>query len=382
MKLYRCIFTVLIATVVFTACKSTGQKALNKGDYFTACLQAIEKLRSSSNNEKAIDALSKAYPLAITYIGREVERLLSSSSNKNRYMQIYNLYGQMNRIAVEISKSPAALRVIPNPDYYNLQLESACNMAAEETYQKAESSLRKETRSAAKEAYSLYLQTNDIIAGYKDVVQKAEEARWLATLKVVIEQRPVAGTYKISADFFQNKVFEYFSNNIRNKFIRVYSPQEAEQNKLTPDQIIRLEFLDFVVGQMRESKDTKEVKRDSVIVGIYKDDKGREHNVYGTVEAKLTIRKREVSSNGLLNAIIVDYASNKILSQQRFPGIYTWTDMWGSFNGDERALTSKELAMCRREPYMPPPSQDMFIEFTVPIFNNLTAFIQNYYRNY
>ncbi|MDR3350794.1 MAG: hypothetical protein LBN98_04005 [Prevotellaceae bacterium] len=383
MKLFNSISTVIIAGVLLVACKSTGQKALSQGDYYTACLQAINKLRSSPDNAKAAGALEQAYPLAVDYTQREVERLMASPSNNSRFRAIFNLYLHMNNIAVQLSQCPAALRIIPHADYYNSQLESARNMAAEESYQAAENYLRQGTRPAAKQAYLQYRQVNSIIPGYKDVADKLQEAKWDATLKVVLEQIPVEGQYKISADFFQAKVFEYFSTGIRNEFIRVFSPEEAENTQLQPDQLIRLRFLDFTVGQLHESKHTREVTRDSVATGTYKDAKGEEHTVYGTVKATLTAHTVELSSGGILEAAIINYATKSVLSQQRFPGAYVWSDSWASFNGDERALSRKELDMCKRsKPSPPPPPQELFIQFTVPIYADLSRFIQNYYRNY
>ena len=378
------LFVVFALTALLIAgCKSTGMKALTKGDYYTACVQAIEKLRSSPDNANAAQALSSAYPLAVNYTDKETERLLASVSDNSHYQKIYDLYAKMNNIAVQISRCPAALQLIPNPDYYNSQLESARTMAAEESYQLALTNLRTGTRTAARQAYSQLLRTNAIIAGYKDVADKLNEAKWLATLKVMLEQTPIEGQYKLSADFFQNKVFEYFSTNIRNEYIKIFSPEEIESYKLQPDQIIRLRFLDFAVGQVRENRDTYEVKRDSVLTGSYKDNDGVSHNVYGTVKASITRHIIEVSSSGILDAFIVDYRTGATLSQQRFPGRYVWSDSYASFKGDERALSKKELDMCRRNELLsPPPPQDMFVQFTVPIYNNLTQFIQNYYRNY
>ncbi|MDR0692949.1 MAG: hypothetical protein LBF69_07930 [Prevotellaceae bacterium] len=383
MKLFNVISTLAIASVLLTACKSTGQKALSKGDYYTACLQAIEKLRSSPDNAKAASALEQAYPLAVDYTQREVERLLASPSNPQRFLMILNMYYQMNNIAIQLSRCPAGLQLIPHVDYYTSQLESARDMAAEESYQIAENRLLSGTRQAAKEAYLQYQQVNSIIPGYKDVANKLQEAKWQATLKVVLEQVPVEGQYKISADFFQTKVFEYFSTGIRNEFIQVFSPEAAEIKQLQPDQLIRLRFLDFVVGQLRESKNTREVTRDSVAAGTYKDKKGVEHTVYGKVKATLTTHTIELSSSGILEASIINYASKTVLSQQRFPGTYVWRDSWASFNGDERALSSKELNLCKRDKPSPaPPPQELFVQFTIPIYINLTKFIQSYYRNY
>jgi hypothetical protein len=358
-------------------------QALTQGKYYTACIQAIDKLRSSPDNEKATNALMQAYPLAVNYTEKETDRLLKSISDINRYQKIFELYAVMNNIAIDISRCPAALQVIPNADYYSSQLETARNMAAEEVYMQAVNNLNIGTRAAARQAYLQFQKTNSIIAGYRDVANKLPQAKWMATLKIVLEQMPVSGQYKISADFFQNKVFEYLSTNIRNEFIKIFSPEEAEDINLHPDQIIRLSFLDFVVGQVRENRNSYEVRRDSIITGTYRDDKGILHDVYGAVKATVTNRKIEVSSSGILNALIIDYQTNVVLSQQRFPGTFVWSDSYATFNGDERALSRKELDMCRRTSLStPPPPQEMFVQFTVPIFNNLMLFIQNYYRRY
>jgi hypothetical protein len=377
---------LIAATMVIMlayGCKSTGMQALTQGKYYTACLQAIDKLRSSPENAKASSALLQAYPLAVDYTEKEADHLLKSLSDNNRYQKIFELYSTMNNIAGQISRCPAALKLIPDADYYSSQLETARSLAAEESYTLAMNSLSIGTRAAARQAYLQFQKTNSIIQGYKDVINKLQEAKWMATLKIVLEQIPVEGNYKISADFFQNKVFEYFSTSIKNEFISVFSPEEAENMNLQPDQIIRLRFLDFVVGQIRESSNSYEVKRDSVKTGSYKDENGVSHDLYGTVKAKITARKIEVSSKGILEAFIIDFQTNTTLSQQRFPGTFVWTDSYASFNGDERALSSKELDMCRRTQLAtPPPPQEMFIQFTVPIFNSLGLFIQNYYRKY
>jgi hypothetical protein len=378
------LFIALISVVIFAkSCKSTGMQALTQGQYYSACLQAIDKLRSSPENTKASGTLSQAYPLAVSYTEKTTEHLLKSTSDNNRYQKIFEMYSTMNNIAGQISRCPAALQVIPDADYYSSQLETVRNMAAEESYTQALNSLNIATRSAARQAYVQFQKTNSIIPGYKDVANKLQEAKWMATLKVVLEQIPVEGQYKISADFFYNKVFEYFSTSIKKEFITIFSPEEAKKSNLQPDQIIRLRFLDFVVGQVRETRSSYKVKRDSVKTGTYRDAKGISHTVYGTVRATITVRKIEVSSKGILEAFIIDSRTNTTLSQQRFPGTYVWTDSQASFNGDERALSNDELNMCKRTQLStPPPPQEMFIQFTIPIYNNLAQFIQTYYRKY
>jgi len=383
MKTLRFIIVVTLAVAGLASCKTTGMKALKQGDYYTACVQAIDKLRSSPDNNKAKDALTQAYSLAVDYTEKEAERLRVARSDNSRYQKIFDLYASMNDIAMQISRSPSALRVIPNANYYNQELESARGRAAEESYQLAVSHFRTGNRASARQAHQQFVRTHSIMPGYKDVESKLEEAKWMATVKVVLEQAPIEGVYKLSADFFQQKVYEYFANNIRNEYIAVFSPEEVKTMRITPDQKIRLRFLDFVVGQTRERTNTYEVKKDSVKTGTYKDNRGVTHDVYGTVKAKITERKAEVSSSGVLEAFIIDYKTNATLSQQRFPGTYVWSDSYATFNGDEKALSKKELDMCKRTSLAkPPPPQDLFVLFTNPIYNNLTRFIQNYYKNF
>jgi hypothetical protein len=148
MKTLNLFIFAISMIVLVESCKSTGMRALTQGKYDTACLQAIDKLRSSPNNEKAKSALMQAYPLAVSYTEKETERLLKSVSDDNQYQKIFDLYGAMNNIAIEISRCPAALLIIPHADYYNSQLETARNMAAEELYLLAVKNLNTGTHAA------------------------------------------------------------------------------------------------------------------------------------------------------------------------------------------------------------------------------------------
>jgi hypothetical protein len=71
-----------------------------------------------------------------------------------------------------------------------------------------------------------------------------------------------------------------------------------------------------------------------------------------------------------------------VVSQRKFPGQFVWFVEWGSFNGDERALDDKQFAMCKRKPSSPPGPQDLFVEFTKPIFNQVTPFLKSFYQKY
>ena len=143
-----------------------------------------------------------------------------------------------------------------------------------------------------------------------------------------------------------------------------------------------MSFDDFVIGQVYDKESVHEVRRDSVEVGTVTLANGNKMKAYNTVRAKLTVYHRELISNGILDVTIIDLLQNNVISQRKFPGQFVWSVEWGSFNGDERALSDKQFAICKRKPSPPPGPQDLFIEFTKPIFNQVTPFLKSFYQKY
>jgi hypothetical protein len=167
----------------------------------------------------------------------------------------------------------------------------------------------------------------------------------------------------------------------QNRMIRFYTPEEARhENMRDPHHYIALDFNTFVVGNIRESKSTIDVKRDSVVVGNVNVE-GKQYNAYATVTAKFTQFRREISSSGTLSVRVIDAASKKIIGQRAFSGQYVWATVWGSYTGDDRALSKDQKSASLRQPQLPPPEQEFFIEFTKPIYSQVVEYIHSiYYR--
>jgi hypothetical protein len=109
---------------------------------------------------------------------------------------------------------------------------------------------------------------------------------------------------------------------------------------------------------------------------------GTKKPVIGTVKAEFTEHRREIISNGLISMKILEAQTERIILHEKFPGEFVWVSRWASFNGDERALTTEQMKLTKRKPSNPPPPQDLFIEFTKPIYNQITSTVSRYYNNY
>ncbi|MFA8434335.1 MAG: hypothetical protein ACEPOZ_07440 [Marinifilaceae bacterium] len=373
----------LILGVYLTSC-SSGEKALEKGNYYQAVMKSVSRLRSNPNKTKAQQTLLKSYPMAVNWYEQQINHTLAANGPL-KWTQVVDKYQTLNRLAQEIDRCPAAKNLISSPHYYMSELENAKSQAGPECYKAGEQALAKGTREGARTAYHHFVKANEFVPNYRDVLHWIEESKYLATLKVVVEQIPLpSAKYRLSADFFQDQVDKFIGQSLGKEFVRFYSPEEAENEKLEVlDQIVRIQFEDFVVGETHELANRKVVtSQDSVKVGEITLKDGSKVDVLNRVKAKLTVHKREVISKGLLNLQIVDFRSNRILSHERIPGEFVWFTQWGHFNGDERALTPKEIDICKQEPVPAPAPQDLFIEFTKPIYTQLTSKLKSFYRRY
>ena len=106
---------------------------------------------------------------------------------------------------------------------------------------------------------------------------------------------------------------------------------------------------------------------------------GSKRPVLGTVSAKLISRRLEVLSGGALSVTVRNGYNNTRLYRDEMLGEYLWVAEWGTYKGDERALSKEHRVLCKRVAMRSPMPQDLFTELTKPIYEQLTAQLNRYY---
>lgn len=373
---------LVVAFLFILAACSSGKKAYERGDYYDAVTKAVTRLRQNPDHNKSADILKEAYPLAVSYYESQAKNEIASNSNF-KWKNAIQSYDQLNQLYEQIRQCPGCLRAVPNPKNYYAEIGPLKEKAAEESYGAGINALMKGTRNDAKQAYFNFADAQAFVPGYKDVLAYLEKAKEEATLKVILEQIPVPARYNLSGGFFQDRVEEFLHTNYTDmSFIRFYTPQEAQSTQLEqPDQIIRIQFDDFSVGNTTLKERVEEVSKDSVKVGEVKME-GKTVPVYNTVKAKLTTTRKEVLSTGLLSMVVVDARTSGILTHKKFTGEYLWVNSWARFNGDERALTDQQLQASKQKEMQPPGAQELFLEFSKPIYNQLIPALRSFYQNF
>ncbi|GIV35916.1 MAG: hypothetical protein KatS3mg032_0295 [Cyclobacteriaceae bacterium] len=369
------------ALIILFAC-SSGKQAFERGEYYSAVMQAVSRLKSNPDHKKSQEILRSSYPMAVEYLETDARNIQASNAS-NKWQSALQAYEKINNMYEAIRQSPGALRVIANPKNYYSEMGPLKEKAAEELYNAGIASLMKGTRQDAKHAYYQFSEAHRYVPNYKDVLEYLEKARTEATVFVAVEQVTVPARYNLSGNFFHDKVEEFLMRNYPEEgFVRFFNSNAArELNLPRVDQIMRLQFDDFSVGNTTTTERVETVSKDSVKVGEAKVN-GQTVPVYNTVTAKVTTVRREVVSQGLLSMIITDNKSGAVLSHRKFPGRYVWTATWARFNGDERALSPQQLELCKKPEAQPPDPQNMFLAFAAPIYEQFTQAVQEFYRNY
>lgn len=364
-------------SILIVGC-TTGKKALQKGNYDASVSKAVDRLKSSPKNTEALQVLGTAYELALKEHFRRIDDA-KLSANVLRWETVLSEYQQINQLGDEINSCPSCLTVVPNPQRFVREVEDSKYKAAEVRYSLGIKMMNENNRVSAKNAYYSFEKAQQLYPSYRDVKEKIEDAYWAAVLKVVVQPVVVNSQYyKLSNQYFQQQINQFMADYQKNKFVIFYSEQQADKQRITPDQVLSLNFDDFIVGQTYVKERVEKLKRDSVVIGETRAD----GKIYGTVKATLSIFDKRVSSSGLLDLTITDWANHKIIKRQKLPGTFVWQDSWASYKGDERALTKQQLQLTKRRESLPPPPDALFVEFTKPIYAQLVEEISYFYNRY
>ena len=100
-KIYKLLF--LLAVTMLTFACSSGYKAMKKGDYYKAVIDAVDKLRSSPRSDKAGYVLTKAYPMAVKAAERDIAAAIASN-HQTAYETVVYEYERINQMANAICK--------------------------------------------------------------------------------------------------------------------------------------------------------------------------------------------------------------------------------------------------------------------------------------
>jgi hypothetical protein len=317
--------------------------------------------------------------MTLEWTQEEMDMVMSSNA-PDKWERAIGLMEQVNRLSSEIRSAPAARKIISSPKTYTSELNMAYEKAAEVRYNEGLEALDMNTRESARAAFDHFWAANRYVEGYKNVKELMLNAKEMATIKVILETIPAPSVkYKLSSEFFYDQVFKYLNNQYGpNSFVNVYSPYQADKETLNnPDFVINMEFFDYSVGNLAHSE-----KEENLENKVKIESKDTTRVQYKTYKAKLKTFTDQVVSGGTLRVRIVEPSTDKLMLDEMVPGSFTWVNEYAMFVGDEEALSQKQFDLTKRKVSPLPPEQDLFVEFTKPIYSQVITKFNHFFRRY
>ena len=369
------------AGIALLAGCATGKRALEQGQYYEAVTQAISRLQQNPDSKNARATLKQGYPLAVDFYKEEIRRA-EATGDPFRYERIMDHYRALNNMYDALRRCPSCLSLVNNPRSYDRAYEQVRQQAAQARYDAGLAQLDPNDKYRSREAYGHFDRAEQLLPGFLDARQQREIAYDYASLKVILDIATVPSPrYSLSSEYFAQDLFQATHSRNINPFVQFMSPQEVQDAGIEPDQVVYMQFEDFVVGETHTVREIESVSRDSVNTGTVVVD-GEKVPVYSTVTAKVSRFRKTVVSRGVLRVEIFDGRTQRMLDTERLPGEFVWSTEWGVFQGDERALSQQDKALCRVDEAYPPGPQQMFREFTRPIYDQTLRYLRSYYANY
>jgi hypothetical protein len=359
-----------LVLVIIQSCTS-GKSAYKHGDYYTAVLEAVQRLRQSPDNKKSKEVLQLSYQAAINFLNTDVQNQIASNANF-KWKSVVQDYDKINNLYENIRTSPGAQKVIPNPVNKYKEMTVAKDSAAAECYTRGVEAMLKNTRQDAKQAFFLFTDANTYAPAYRESIEMIQQAKFNATLKVVVQ--PSVQNYW--GWNFDPVVF----SGCGNQFVQFYSPQQAQNENLQKvDHFLLVSIHGY---QENRSNITKSVQNysDSVKVGE-KTVRDQKVPVKQKITAQMTVFEKVIPYSGAIQLFIKDAGSNAELTNSRISNQLTWNSRWAVCSGDQRCIPSGVKGLCTAgETY---PAGGQLITFSKKDLDaKLANALANFYSNY
>ncbi len=363
---------IICSLFVLAACGSP-LKSYNQGKYLTASEEAVNVLRKKPDNAQARDVLAKAYPKVLEEAHAGADSLSFEDIDENNL--VIDFLERWNKLVDNINNCPAALEIIPHPESYTKELGELKNYTVRLAYNQGLEALEKHNLQDARLALG-YLTTAHKYAPENAAVKDAlEEARYAATLRVVINRPNFMFGSRLDAEYlFDRQLMDELNHRSYRQPVKFFRNSDMVRH---PQQEIFFDFENFTVGHAVPSTHVETVSQ-RVVVGHNLVD-GELVPVYDEVVAVVTVYRLEMIAEGVLHLRITDLETHRWLSQRDFRRTAVWFSEWATYTGDARALTSTYLSLVGMQP-LPAPAGDILYDDVIrQLYRDAVQYIGSIY---
>lgn len=346
---------------------SAGESALKNGNYDSAVLSAVGRLRQKPEHATAQKVLSQAFRAAYEQRQNAILRL-SRSAEPFRWERVLPEYQKLQKLGDAINACPTCPeRVSGFPLDFRDRLGEVRELAAADRYRAAEEAFayRETDRLAAREAVLQFQKASQWVPNYRDADGRAADALYFAAFRLVIE--PMQPSREISGSEYDELQRDIFRNLDQSgppsQFVRYYMPGVTPEPGRMPNHVIQSFVANYV--SRRESITSASATVESsqkYKVGTKKINDSTVVDVMETVKGTLTTHRITVVARLDLRIRALDPGAERVAWEDELTEVEEWADEWETFSGDQRALNGKSLK-----------TRSLLVPSTWQLYSNLSS---------
>ncbi|MEO6818448.1 MAG: hypothetical protein ABI266_04165 [Ginsengibacter sp.] len=376
---------LLTTLIVFSSCGSSKYIAGNTVED-KVLAEALRKLDKKPGDTALQNSLKYLYNDAALAHLNNIERY-QKLQNNDRYDKTIAEYQSLQKLSEIIKISSLARKFVTAPSYLN-EIQQTKVDAAEDFYEYGlQMSENGADKQSYRDAYAAFLRANGYVPGYKDVKRQINDAFQNSILDVVIN--PVTDNSSYYQSIGRNRFGNSFNSDMmqrslvrdlggdynKNAPARFYTDIDASRARIDVDWVVDIMWTNLDIPRPFTNTYTKNVSKE---IEVGKDTSGKK--LYQTVNATLYLTKRYFTAQGDLECRVTDAVTRKNVDLKRYTSRVDWSQEYGTYKGDSRALSEIDWAMINlRNPQLP-SREEILAGLFDKMYPQLRSGIQNLVR--
>ena len=370
MKLKSILFSFLVIVVCSCNTYKSANSALVSGDFdqaFEQSLEAYAKNPSEKNALKYLPLIHEAYTKAQDRDEQRVKEL-QNSVEKHKYAELYALLVKLQNRQNNVKGVDN--RVAGNKTYsfktkdYSKAFTTIKGKYADYLYDEAKSWLAQPTKPNAKVAYQRLQLLESIMPNHLDARALMTKAKQLGTYKVLVQLSN--DTNAIIPKLLEQELLDFNSYGLDSNWTEFYTGKLNSSY----DYVVQLSFEAIQISPEREKmivhnfekniEDGKEKLVQNGEVVLDKEGKPVMVDRYITVKSKFE-EYNQIKETGIVaRYFLIDNKKEQIIESQSLSSSFIFSNSFGKFSGDKRALDDKYIKISGSRP-VPFPSNEQMI---------------------
>lgn len=387
MKPLRFLLILPLLLSLAVACNST-KSAFSRGDYDGAIRAGVQRLHRKPDDKQTLQIVAEAYRLANEKDFEEIKSWEDRVDHPSRFQYIHNIYRRLESRQATVKRIPQPRTQIVETDYFEFRdysdlLNETKQQAVAELYEAGIQLLAENNRAKAREAYAKFLTASGMIANYKDLPARMQEAKENGMTHVLVSiqpqgniSMPVSLELEIARINVSNYNTEWISFSRVQEFNKPYHYfVEIEVNELYISPERQREERKTFTEKIEDGWEYKKNPDGSVA----RDSSGNRIQipVFRNVSATVTFyeQSKDAAVRGQMR--ILEGVYGNVIAQENLNAGTSFLHTYARAKGDSRALSRQHAALLNKGPVAYPSHEQLLLQAAPNLRAQIERFLSN-----